>query len=169
MKGTKLFAPQVFSSFSQFCCCSLLVKYYNLVDMMTHAFSLSECAQDRGTNAAFGHDFLKHLPDCCRRQHELVFRIRVTLIENFASRGISRMYNSKESTGFVGLQNLGATCYLNSLLQMLFHINSFRKAVYLLPPGDAGSIVFELQNLFRNLQTSSTEVNTMVSNDLGRL
>ena len=36
-------------------------------------------------------------------------------------------YNSKKKTGFVGLKNQGATCYLNSLLQTLYNINFFRK------------------------------------------
>jgi ubiquitin C-terminal hydrolase len=38
--------------------------------------------------------------------------------------------HSHARTGMVGLENLGATCYLNALLQMLFHVNNFRKAVY---------------------------------------
>lgn len=36
-------------------------------------------------------------------------------------------YDSKAETGYVGLKNQGATCYLNSWLQTLFHINYFRK------------------------------------------
>lgn len=38
-------------------------------------------------------------------------------------------YDSKKETGFVGLKNQGATCYMNSLLQTLYNINLFRKVV----------------------------------------
>lgn len=41
-------------------------------------------------------------------------------------------YNCRRMTGFVGLQNHGATCYMNALLQSLYSITKFRKAVYLL-------------------------------------
>lgn len=34
---------------------------------------------------------------------------------------------TREETGFVGLKNQGATCYMNSLLQYLYHISYFRK------------------------------------------
>ena len=37
------------------------------------------------------------------------------------------MHDSKKETGFLGLQNQGATCYLNSLLQSLYNINYFRQ------------------------------------------
>lgn len=36
-------------------------------------------------------------------------------------------YDSKKQTGYVGLKNQGATCYLNSLLQSLYVTNAFRK------------------------------------------
>ena len=38
-----------------------------------------------------------------------------------------RDYDSKKETGYVGLKNQGATCYLNSLLQSLYFTNAFRK------------------------------------------
>jgi hypothetical protein len=39
-------------------------------------------------------------------------------------------WNKKSDTGFVGLSNQGATCYMNSLMQALFMSPEFRGAVY---------------------------------------
>lgn len=36
-------------------------------------------------------------------------------------------YDSKRATGYVGIQNMGDTCYLNSLLQHLFSLAFFRE------------------------------------------
>lgn len=36
-------------------------------------------------------------------------------------------WDSKKHTGYVGLKNQGATCYMNSLLQTLFFTNQLRK------------------------------------------
>ena len=41
-------------------------------------------------------------------------------------------WDSKKLTGFVGLKNQGATCYMNSLLQTLFFTNELRKVCFLL-------------------------------------
>jgi ubiquitin carboxyl-terminal hydrolase 7 len=38
-----------------------------------------------------------------------------------------RDYDSRRQTGYAGLRNQGATCYMNSLLQSLYFTNAFRK------------------------------------------
>jgi len=67
-------------------------------------------------------------------------------------------YDSKKETGMVGLENHGATCYLNSLIQTLFMTKKLRRALYELDTtnDEAGKgIALELQRLFWTLQTSS--------------
>lgn len=44
------------------------------------------------------------------------------------------MHDSKKETGYVGLKNQGATCYMNSLLQTLYHIPYFRRVSMTTPP-----------------------------------
>lgn len=39
-------------------------------------------------------------------------------------------YNIRRETSFIGLKNHGATCYMNGLLQCLFHVGEFRRIVY---------------------------------------
>jgi ubiquitin C-terminal hydrolase len=46
------------------------------------------------------------------------------------SSNMSYDWNKKSDTGFVGLSNQGATCYMNSLMQALFMSPEFRAAVY---------------------------------------
>lgn len=72
-------------------------------------------------------------------------------------------YDSKKETGYVGLKNQGATCYLNSLLQSLYFTNAFRKAIYKIPTEEEESMnnsAYTLQRLFYQLQTSDTAVGT---------
>lgn len=73
-------------------------------------------------------------------------------------------YDSKKETGYVGLKNQGATCYMNSLLQTLYHIPYFRKAVYHMPTTEndnpSNSIPLALQSLFYKLQYNDTSVST---------
>ena len=79
----------------------------------------------------------------------------------------------KVSCGYVGLRNLAATCYMNSLMQQFFMIPQFRARIFSLPPYlpegseaapaqntgkstllDSRNVLFQLQNLFAHLQES---------------
>ncbi|KAI9784883.1 MAG: hypothetical protein M1816_000578 [Peltula sp. TS41687] len=72
-------------------------------------------------------------------------------------------YDSKKETGYVGLRNQGATCYLNSLLQSLYFTNAFRKAIYQIPTQNEEKLTnsaYTLQRLFYLLQTTHDAVPT---------
>ncbi|XP_071444786.1 ubiquitin carboxyl-terminal hydrolase 7 [Hetaerina americana] len=78
-----------------------------------------------------------------------------------APHGVS--WDSKKHTGYVGLKNQGATCYMNSLLQTLYFTNQLRKAVYKMPTesdDSARSVALALQRVFHELQFSDKPVGT---------
>ena len=72
-------------------------------------------------------------------------------------------YDSKKTTGMIGLKNQGATCYLNSLLQSLYFTDAFRKAVYQIPTeaeAARSNSAWTLQRLFFRLQKDKLAVST---------
>lgn len=72
-------------------------------------------------------------------------------------------WDSKKHTGFVGLKNQGATCYMNSLLQTLYFTNQLRKAVYKMPTeadDSTKSVALALQRVFHDLQFCDKPVGT---------
>ncbi|XP_067928164.1 ubiquitin carboxyl-terminal hydrolase 7-like isoform X2 [Watersipora subatra] len=80
-----------------------------------------------------------------------------------APHGVS--WDSKKHTGYVGLKNQGATCYMNSLLQTLYFTNKLRRAVYQMPvehdnDEDTMSVAFALQRVFYDLQFNDKPVGT---------
>ena len=85
-------------------------------------------------------------------------QVKVKTEDNYFS------YDSRKETGHVGLKNQGATCYMNSLLQTLFHIPYFRKAVYHMPTSDVElshkSLPLALQSLFYKVQFNPSAVAT---------
>lgn len=94
----------------------------------------------------------------------LIVKIRVVkdstgvLWHNFSN------YDSKAVTGFVGLLNQGATCYMNSFVQSIFLTNAFRSAVYKIPTENVSptsSIPLALQRIFYKLQTSQQPPSTI--------
>ncbi|KAK2962377.1 putative Ubiquitin C-terminal hydrolase 12 [Blattamonas nauphoetae] len=99
------------------------------------------------------------------------FRISLTPIQSTTQdspQSFEKDYKIKH--GMIGLENQGATCYLNSLIQSLFHTNIFRLFVYHIPIGEIDEdqsdpsakpdLVMALQRLLYNLQVSNSSVST---------
>eukprot|EP01155_Anaeramoeba_flamelloides_P024384 Anaeramoba_flamelloidesa809850_50.p1 GENE.a809850_50~~a809850_50.p1 ORF type:complete len:805 (+),score=289.42 a809850_50:62-2416(+) len=63
--------------------------------------------------------------------------------------------NIKNKLNYLGLRNLGATCYMNSLLQQLFMIPEFRSLILNSKVNDKNdNLFYELKKIFQNLLTS---------------
>ncbi|XP_041079029.1 ubiquitin carboxyl-terminal hydrolase puf-like isoform X1 [Polyodon spathula] len=81
--------------------------------------------------------------------------------------------NSKMDTGYCGLINQGATCYLNTVLQTFFMTPEFRDAVhkYREPDKDKEkNLLFHLKKMFQNLEDKKCKVETTgVTRSLGMM
>ena len=98
-------------------------------------------------------------------EESITIEVFVNVISDYqSSSAFHRDYDAKKETGMVGLRNQGATCYLNSLLQTLYHTRQFRKAVYGIPADGKVNkdkdIPYAMQKLFYELQHSPGSVST---------
>ena len=96
-------------------------------------------------------------------EHEkyLNYLRKPTLIEATIS-PMSPHEDSKYITDYVGIINEGTTCYVNSLLQTLYFLTSFRKAVYQMPTSlyDTDKLPLSLQLIFYHLQFAAAPAST---------
>ncbi|OMJ88629.1 hypothetical protein SteCoe_9412 [Stentor coeruleus] len=70
----------------------------------------------------------------------------------------SPMSKEKSQTGFVGLKNLGCTCYMNSILQQLFMIPTFKDSILRCPcEVDEENLLYQLQYIFSGLRSSDKQ------------
>jgi ubiquitin C-terminal hydrolase len=67
--------------------------------------------------------------------------------EKFADWNIEYEVSEENLRDYVGLVNLGATCYVNSVVQQLFMLTNLRNTILGLNL-TAGTVLYELQHLF---------------------
>jgi len=62
-------------------------------------------------------------------------------------------YNEREALGYIGIVNEGMTCYMNSMLQTLNILGSFKKAIFKVPTAvkNYDNICLSLQRTFYDL------------------
>ena len=66
----------------------------------------------------------------------------------------------RSETGFVGIKNLGCTCYMNSILQQLFMLPTFREGVLSVavnPEHPEDDLLNQFQTVFASLQESDKQ------------
>jgi ubiquitin C-terminal hydrolase len=103
------------------------------------------------------------LPAAVQNSCTFKMRIKMELKSTFQTTRVSYSHDSKKETGMVGINNLGATCYLNGLLQVLFHLVWFRRSVFKIPHENElyrSSTTLGVQSVFMDLQKSSQAVDT---------
>ena len=116
-------------------------------------FSLSEHFTSSRLDWGFD-DFLDHTKLQAYLHKPLLIEATVVSMSSHES--------SKSLTSYVGLINEGTTCYVNSLLQTLYFLTAFRKAVYQMPTtsADTDKLPISLQLIFYHLQFAATAAST---------
>jgi len=115
----------------------------------------------RGTRvAAFSllQEFARNSPAKHDKVVDLMYRthLRDKLLKD-SKWNFNPYFEQRSEAGYVGLKNLGCTCYMNSLMQQLFMLPSFRKGVLTLQPPDEDpkeNYLYQLQRIFAFLQES---------------
>ena len=71
---------------------------------------------------------------------------------------ISPITKEKSQLGFVGLKNLGCTCYMNSILQQLYMIKTFSQSILKLSDfNDEDNLLYQLKYIFSGLRSSDKQ------------
>ena len=80
-------------------------------------------------------------------------KTRSKLVTHLSSFGGASQFESTTTSGSVGLSNSSSTCFLNSLLQLLYHQPEVRHHIYN-SNSENNNIRLQLQLLFARLQTT---------------
>ncbi|KAF9401029.1 hypothetical protein BGX21_002899 [Mortierella sp. AD011] len=121
----------------------------------------AKCKSEGSRSAAF-----RFLEESARGEPKILRHVIVKTRKHFEREfevedqwGYDPQTIKRASCGFVGLQNLGATCYVNSIIQQFFMNRDFRSGILDAPvseddPGKHDTLLYQLQALFGNLQES---------------
>ncbi|KPA82536.1 putative ubiquitin hydrolase putativecysteine peptidase Clan CA family C19 [Leptomonas pyrrhocoris] len=63
-------------------------------------------------------------------------------------------------SGYVGIYNQGSTCYLNSVIQALYHLPAFRTQVFNLPNVESDAVSLALREIFAQLELRNRNITT---------
>ncbi|KAF9938245.1 hypothetical protein BGZ67_000390 [Mortierella alpina] len=125
------------------------------------ALKSAKCVSEGSRSAAFGYleEAVRGNPEALRLVINKTRRHFERDSEMEDQWGYDPQMIKKARCGFVGLQNLGATCYVNSILQQFYMNDSFRHGILDAPSGDddatkQDTLLYQLQALFANLQES---------------
>ena len=89
------------------------------------------------------------------------------VLENIAAKNKHISARPRSTEGFAGLINLGCICYMNSLLQQLYHISPLRRALLSTPVPDLSKeekkedLLYQTQRLFAFLADTDREAYNM--------
>jgi ubiquitin carboxyl-terminal hydrolase 34 len=91
-----------------------------------------KCKTKASRNAAF--KLMQELAKDCPQNFKVLADLIITQADSVdmgTDFSFSPGSKEKSSTGFLGLQNQGATCYMNSVMQQLYNIPEFRQGILL--------------------------------------
>lgn len=97
----------------------------------------------------------------CQSNHRFFEQFKMLFKKQFEAIETDRwcydpLINMKSQTGFTGLKNLGATCYMNSIFQQLYFNHEFRHNLINLRPNEKW--IIELRNLFLTMMFTKEKV-----------
>ena len=126
---------------------------------------IPKCKQEMSRKAAFNLlcSLARDTPENLSQVVPFLYKLHTAgswRTNDFVDWHVNILYQEKSSSGYTGLQNLGATCYMNSVLQQLYMIPTFRYDIISMQRSFEDSrntdesLLYQIQYLFSALTES---------------